>query len=814
MTEYKVGKLATAKESYDNCLVVSPEGFRGKSGAHFLQIVSGQPHQQHVFAFDVRNNLGGENPAATAADDEPQKIFIATNKLLRDWASLVVDETYPGKLVARADYAPLKRLSFTTEVYTKQPPEQRLQSLDTEQMHALVRAKFGLYEYAVTSGQPFVVKYEDISLVLHACELPEPTSVYRVDAATKISFQTTGTTSLTLNGKYKAGKLSTTATAKPVVAAAATAATATAAAPALQKQQSFDETGIGGLDEQLKEIQRRLVAPRNLPPDIVKKMGLRHVRGLLLHGPPGCGKTLSARHIARVLDSHEPLVASGPELLAGSGPNVARLFEPAEKEQRKMGVFSRLHVIIFDELDAICGRGGGGEHPAASAALGQLLEKMDGTEPLHNVLVVGITSRLELIDAALLRPGRFELQLEFGLPHELGRLVILKEHVRKMQQSRMLAADVDLKMLAYFTKNYSGAELSALVRAAQSSAIVRTVEPGATREVRGNADAIAVTMDDFLRAIETDVRPAHGSKEDDFRKYMTNGILIWDTSVQDILDNGELYNRQVQNSGKTPVVSVLLTGQCGSGKTALAVQMAINSAAPLIKVLSPHALVGLSELSKCREIKRVFEETACSKVGCVVVDDVERLIDYNPVGARYSHAVAQALTAMLKWPPPAGRRLLVIATSAAKNLLDQMGVTQLFGAHFHVPCLINEHQIMNVVRAIESNFSNKDVARIRSGLAKRDNVAIGVKHLIKVIGTAEQSDGDKSLTFLLTLDEDSKLHHRSSDYAASHHPYYAAAAGLPPGSPLGLKRGRLGSMGSNGSRDSQIFNELNIPPTT
>jgi vesicle-fusing ATPase len=121
---------------------------------------------------------------------------------------------------------------------------------------------------------------------------------------------------------------------------------------------NFEKLQIGGLDTQFGDIFRRAFASRVYPPSLLKQMGMDHVRGLLLHGPPGCGKTLIARKIGAVLNAREPKIVNGPEILnkyvGQSEENIRELFKDAEEEQAEKGDDSELHIIIFDELDAIC----------------------------------------------------------------------------------------------------------------------------------------------------------------------------------------------------------------------------------------------------------------------------------------------------------------------------------------------------------------------------------------------------------------------------------------------------------------------------
>jgi vesicle-fusing ATPase len=129
---------------------------------------------------------------------------------------------------------------------------------------------------------------------------------------------------------------------------------------------------------------------------VIDKYGIKHVKGMLLYGPPGTGKTLIARQIAKVLDCNEPKIVNGPEIfdkyVGGSEKKIRELFEPAEKDMKTLGDDSKLHIII-----------------------------LDGVDSLNNILVIGMTNRKDMIDEAMLRPGRLEIHREIGLPDEFGR---------------------------------------------------------------------------------------------------------------------------------------------------------------------------------------------------------------------------------------------------------------------------------------------------------------------------------------------------------------------------------------------------------
>lgn len=172
---------------------------------------------------------------------------------------------------------------------------------------------------------------------------------------------------------------------------------------------------IGGLGKELDDVVRRLLLTRQLKKETLRAMGISHVKGVLFYGPPGTGKTLLAREMARALNARRPKVVNGPEILdkyvGEAERNIRALFADAEKEWERRGEDSALHVIIFDEIDAIAKKRGslvGDGSGTRDSCVNQLLSKMDGVGEMTNVLVVGLTNRRDLIDPALLRPGRFE----------------------------------------------------------------------------------------------------------------------------------------------------------------------------------------------------------------------------------------------------------------------------------------------------------------------------------------------------------------------------------------------------------------------
>ena len=460
-----------------------------------------------------------------------------------------------------------------------------------------------------------------------------------------------------------------------------------------------------------------------------------------------------------MLNAREPKIVNGPQILdkyvGESEANIRKLFAEAEEEEKRMGPNSGLHIIIFDEVDAICKARGSvaGNTGVNDTVVNQLLSKIDGVDQLNNILVIGMTNRRDMIDDALLRPGRLEVSIEIGLPKESGRVQILNIHTRKMKANGKLANDVDISTLAKATKNFSGAELEGLVRAAQSCALNRLVKASSKVEIDPDAaEKLVVCKADFEHALANDVKPAFGASEEILEGFLGRGIINWGQPVQDVLDDGMLLIQQAASSDGPGLVSIMLEGSPNAGKTAMAAQLAKMSNFPFIKICSPEDMVGFTEPAKCMQIRKIFDDAYRSSMSCVIVDNIERLLDYGPIGPRYSNLTLQALLVLLKKGPPRGKRLLVICTSSRREVLQQMEMLSAFTEVLHVSNLTKSSHFRGILLSY-GIFSEKEVEQIVKKL-NNYRISIGVKKMLDLLDMVKQMPPDHRISKLFFKLED------------------------------------------------------------
>eukprot|EP00347_Sterkiella_histriomuscorum_P002129 403369358 len=554
---------------------------------------------------------------------------------------------------------------------------------------------------------------------------------------------------------------------------------------------NFQELGIGGLDKEFQEIFRRAFNTRRYPQHVIDKYGMKHVRGMLLYGPPGTGKTLIARQIAKALDCNEPKIVHGPEIfdkyVGGSEQKIRDLFKDAEKDMKELGDESNLHIIIFDEIDAICrqrGSGGNSGTGVNETVVNQLLSKMDGVDSLNNILVIGMTNRKDMIDEAMLRPGRLEIHLEIGLPDEFGRRQIFDIHTKHMRENNLLSEDVDFEKLAKVTKNYTGAEIEAVCRSATSFALFKDLDlsiigQSNAKDPKSQASGKKsqpkpqpqttlqsildkrVLMIDFMKALD-EIKPAFGIDNTNLQNSLRGGFYSYGERFTDLYKTGLNFINEIRNSKNTPLLTVLLEGKNGCGKTALAAKFALESQFPFVKLISPENFVGYSELGKISAIVKIFEDAYKSPLSLIVLDDIERLIEFIHIGPRFSNAILQALLVLIKKKPPnPDRKLMIIGTTSMRSIMHEMEVVDCFNVCLNVPSIKSKQEIASIF----SHFSatSQEINKIASYLCDEEKIhetgGIPMKNMVLSIELALQNCERGNIESEVFLESLRAVHH-------------------------------------------------------
>ena len=474
---------------------------------------------------------------------------------------------------------------------------------------------------------------------------------------------------------------------------------------------NFNEMGVGGLDQEISNIFRRAFTTRLYPAAYLEKYGIHHVKGILLYGPPGTGKTLIARTLANALNVKEFKVVNGPELfdkyVGETEKKIRDLFANAEKDQKDNGDDAGLHVIVFDEIDSLCrARGtvssGTGVH---DSAVNQLLTKIDGVNSLNNIIVIGMTNRKDLIDEAILRPGRLELHIEIGLPDEKGRQQIFNIHTKKMRENKVLDDDVDLAKLAKMTKNYTGADIESMVKLACSNALSQGLSFGSSK-INVNQEH-KVNMKNFEDAFG-EIQPMFGLNSTELENCIQFGMINYGTNYEILSSKISSLFEQIKNSNVISLLSVLLEGEPGCGKTALASYLALHSGFPYVKIISPESLVKYMENGKYNAIYNTFEDGYKSPYSIIILDNIEKLIEYIRIGPRFSNLLLQTLSVYIKkLPPKKGKKMLIIGTTSSSSQLEELGLVEAFDRRIQIPNL-TKNEILNVLKNYECQSEERE----------------------------------------------------------------------------------------------------------
>lgn len=503
-----------------------------------------------------------------------------------------------------------------------------------------------------------------------------------------------------------------------------------------KKKFSLSHMNVGGLNKELHEIFRRIFASRRFPSKYLLQFGITHVRGILLFGPPGTGKTLIAREIAKGLRSKNIRIVNGPEILnryVGESEKLIReLFEEARNDQSKYGEESPLHVIIFDEIDAICKKRGviSSDSGVNDSVVNQLLSMIDGVDSLNNVIIIGMTNRKDLLDDAILRPGRLEIHVEIGLPDEHGRKEIFEIHTKQLREHKRLAKDVDFEKLVKLTENFTGAEISGAIRNACSYTFQNTHKITDFSVLPDLNVKCEVSMNEFEKAIRETV-PYFGKEKSQGDKIKVENMQFsgsfekLKTEVQSLM----LHYKTLMLTHN--LMSILFEGESGCGKTSWAFWTSTLIEFSFLKIVNEEAFLGYDEPHKIQALVNIFEDSYNSKNSCIILDNVEQLIGFISLENRYCQNMVRTIASLIsKGPKKMSHKQLVIMTTNNAKLLAKLELASRTNVAFSIPSLESQEQIVQILT--RRGIPEHEVVKISKSL-KKNVKKISLKRLIFAI---------------------------------------------------------------------------------
>jgi transitional endoplasmic reticulum ATPase len=404
-------------------------------------------------------------------------------------------------------------------------------------------------------------------------------------------------------------------------------------------QVSYDD--LGGLSNEVSKIREMIELPLRHP-ELFKRLGVEAPKGVLLHGPPGTGKTMLAKAVAGETSSN--FVSIG-------GPEIMSKFY-GESEEKLRGIFKEAEenapsIIFIDEIDSIAPKRDEVTGEMERRIVAQILSLMDGLNSRGKVVVIGATNRPNSIDEALRRPGRCDREIEIGIPDRNGRLEIRQIHTRGMP----LSDNVDLKKIADRTHGYAGADISALCKEAAMAAL-RRVLPQVDLETEeipiDILEQISVTGDDFREALK-DLQPSTMREvliEKPNVKWEDIGAL--ESAKQELKEAVEWplkFGKVFEHMNAKPPKGILLYGPPGTGKTMLAKAVATESEANFIAVKGPEFLnkwVGESE----KAVRETFRKARQASPCVIFMDEIDSIAPERGTGGD-SNVTERVISQML-----------------------------------------------------------------------------------------------------------------------------------------------------------------------
>ena len=439
---------------------------------------------------------------------------------------------------------------------------------------------------------------------------------------------------------------------------------------------------IGGLGDEVRKVREMIELPLRHP-ELFERLGVEAPKGVLLHGPPGTGKTLLAKAVASETNANFHSI-SGPEIMSKfygqSEENLREMFKQAEANAPS--------IIFIDEIDSIAPKRDEVTGEVERRVVAQLLALMDGLQGRGKVVVIGATNRPNALDPALRRPGRFDREIEIGIPNRDGRLEVLQIHTRGMP----LAEGVKLEELASLTHGYAGADLSALTKEAAMRSL-RRILPDIDLQVDNIPSEVLnrleVTREDFLQAYR-EMEPATLREvliEQPNVRWDDIGGL--DEAKQELRESIEwplTKNKLFAHLDARPPKGILLYGPPGTGKTLLAKAVATESEANFISVRGPEFLskwVGESE----RMVRETFRKAKTAAPCVVFFDEIDAI---TPVrGTTTDSGVTERVISQILTEMDGLEELHNVTVIAATNRSDLVDPALLrpgrFDRHIYIP---------------------------------------------------------------------------------------------------------------------------------
>jgi len=424
---------------------------------------------------------------------------------------------------------------------------------------------------------------------------------------------------------------------------------------------------IGGLRGAIQRIREMVELPLRHP-ELFQRLGIEPPKGIFLYGPPGCGKTLVAKAVANESDANF-FVISGPEIMSKFyGESEARLREIFQKAQEMSP-----SIIFIDELDAIAPKREEVTGEVEHRVVAQLLSLMDGMGARGNIIVIGATNRPNAIDPALRRPGRFDREIEIGVPDKMGRHEILQIHTRAMP----LTSDVNLNRLSDISHGYTGADISALCREAAMKSLRRYLPQINLEDERipsAMLEKMEVNLDDFMNAYReitpTAMREVY-VEVPSVQWADVGGLTDVKQELQEAVEWPLKKPEVFKRIGIRPPKGILLFGPPGCGKTMLARAVATESEANFISIKGPEIFskwVGESE----KAIREIFRKGRSAAPSIIFFDELDSVAPRRGMGSDDSGASERVISQLLTEMDgiEALVNVVVIAASNRPDMID------------------------------------------------------------------------------------------------------------------------------------------------